>query len=553
MTGTRPTIHDPVDVVVVGAGPGGAITSMVLAEQGIKVACLEQGPWFRPQDRPHASTDWEWRRLTDWSTAPNVRARPYDYPVDSVDESTLMWNGVGGGTGIYTATWPRYRPSDFRKGDEHGLAPNWPIAYEDLAPFFEKADQACGVAGWAGDPAMPERGPFQTLPVPRGGMGRIAAAGFDKLGWHWWPMPMAILSQPHAGRPACNNCGNCQNGCPTGAMADMAVTHWPRALAAGAELRTECRVERVETDDRGRATGVVYVDRNTGVRHWQPADVVVLAANGVGTSRLMLLSEGARHPNGLANSSDQVGRNLMHHTLGIVECWVDDVTDCHQGIISATAICEEFAETDTSRGFVNGVTLHIVRMNGAGYQALGSHSGNVAPWGAGHHDWFERHFARGIGILVVGDDLPRPDNRVTLSPDVVDSDGLPAPHIAYGMCRNDARLAQFGLDRAVEFAEAVGAHDIKVNPFRNEAGRYAPPAWHLLGTARMGDDPTTSVVNKWHQAWDCPNLYVMDGSVMVTGAAINPTSTITALAYRAAERLAARFAEARTADGPLED
>src|SRR5690606_37610703 len=125
-------------------------------------------------------------------------------------------------------------------------------------------------------------------------------------------------------------CGNCQNGCPRGAMNDMAVTHWPKAIAAGAELRTECRVERVETDREGRATGVVYVDRNTGTRHFQPAEVVVLAANGVGTPRLLLLSESARHPKGLANSSDQVGRNLMHHTLGLVECWVEPVTDSHK-------------------------------------------------------------------------------------------------------------------------------------------------------------------------------------------------------------------------------
>ena len=303
----------------------------------------------------------------------------------------------------------------------------------------------------------------------------------------------------------------------------------------------------------GRATGVVYLDRNSGTRHFQPADVVVLAANGVGTSRLMLLSDSAQHPNGLGNISDQVGRNLMHHTLGMVECWVEERTDVHKGIISAAAICEEFAETDTTRGFVNGVTLHIVRMNGAGYQALGSHSGNTAPWGEGHHDWFARHFGHGMGILVVGDDLPRPENRVTLSETIADSSGLPAPHISYRMCENDSRLAKFGLDRAVDLANAVGAWDIKVNPFRNPDGRYAPPAWHLLGTARMGNDPATSVVNQWHQSWDCPNLYIMDGSVMTTGAAINPTSTITALTYRAATRLAENFGEARMATAPATD
>ena len=547
------TTHDHADVVIVGSGPGGVIPAAVLARKGLKVVCLEQGSWFPPAERPHHGRDWEWRRATDWSIAVNVRAQPHDYPVDSTDETTLMWNGVGGSTGIYTATWPRYRPSDFRKGTEHGLAPDWPISYEDLAPYFEMADEACGISGWPGDPAMPPRGPFQTRPGPRGAMGEVVTRGFDRLGWHWWPMPCAILAEGYDGRLACNNCGACQSGCPRGSLNDMAVTHWPKALAAGVELRTDSRVERIETDASGRATGVVYVERNTGVRHIQTADVVILAANGVGTPRLLLLSESAAHPNGLANRSDQVGRNLMHHTLGMVECWVDAPTEAHKGLISAIAICEEFAESDTARGFVNGFTLHIVRQNGAGYQALGSHSGNMAPWGADHHAWFARHFGHGIGILIVGDDLPRPENRVTLSDTVVDSSGLPAPRIAYGMCENDARLARFGIDRAAELAGAMDAWDIKVNPFRDANGVYAPPAWHLLGTARMGDDPETSVVTRWHQAWDCPNLYITDGSVMATGAAINPTSTICALAYRAAHHLADNFAEARRAQGPLLD
>ncbi len=550
---TPPTKHDPVDVVVVGAGPGGAISSLVLARKGLRVVCLEQGPWFGPDQRPHDKANWEWRRLTDWSTAPNVRNQPHDYPVESLDESTLMWNGVGGGTVIYTATWPRYRPSDFRKGTEHGLAPDWPIAYEDLAPFFEMSDAVCGVSGLAGDPAIPPRGPFQTRPLPPGPLGPIAARGFEALGWHWWPMPVAILAEGYDGRNACNNCGNCQSGCPRGSLNDMAVTHWPQATAAGAALRTDCRVERIETDRDGRATGVIYVDRHTGVRHFQAAEVVIVAANGVGTPRLLLLSESNRHLNGLANGSDQVGRNLMHHTLSIVECWVEAPTDSHMGIVSAIAISEEFAETDTARGFVNGFTLHIVRQNGAGYQALGSHSGNLAPWGGEHHAWMAKHFAHGMGILVVGDDLPRPTNRVTLSETLTDSSGLPAPKISYGMCENDARLARFGIDRAVELAKAMDAWDVKVNPFRNEEGVYAPPAWHLLGTARMGADPAESVVNHWHQAWDCPNLYIIDGSVMATGAAINPTSTICALAYRAAHHLADNFDAARRTSGPLAD
>ena len=528
------TIHDKVDVLVIGSGCAGAIVSKALAEAGVRLTCLEQGHWWQPKDFPHDQADWEWRRLTDWSTAVNVRKQPHDYPVDSGDEMTLMWSGVGGATTIYTATWPRFRPSDFRKGSEHGLAPDWPMSYEDLADHYEATDQLVGVSGIQGDPAMPPRGPFQTRPLPPSPIGRMAAEGFKKLGWHHWPMPCAILAEDFDGRPACNSCGNCQNGCPRGSMNSVERTIWPKALAAGAELRTHARVEAIETDAQGRATGAVYVDRNTGVRHFQPAERVVVSCNGVGTARLLLLSAGGKHQNGLANASDQVGRNLMHHVLSIVEMWTDERLDSHKGIISSAHICEEFAETDEGRGFVNGLTIHIARLNGAGYQALGSHSGNVMPWGETHHAVFKKQFSHGLCALIVGDDLPQATNRVTLSDSVTDTSGLPAPHIHYKLHDNDKNLIRFGIDRAVDLAGAIDAFDHRVNDFGLSGQGYCPPAWHLLGTCRMGDDPETSVTDKWHKAWDCPNLYIVDGSSMVTGAAVNPTSTISALAHRAA-------------------
>jgi 2-methyl-1,2-propanediol dehydrogenase len=538
--------HDPVDVLVIGSGMGGAVATRVFAEAGLKVVCLEQGPWTRLSDHPHGSPDWEWQRATNWNTAPNVRQLEQDYPVDTRDERTLMWNGVGGSTTVYTATWPRFRPSDFLKGKEHGCQPDWPYTYEDLDPWYTQNDRNCGVSGLLGDHAIPPRMPFQTRPLPPGPIGPVVAKGFEKLDWHWWPMPNAIISEDYDGRLACNNCGACQSGCSRGSLNDMSVTHWPKSIAAGAELRPNSRVERIETDDSGRATGAVYVDRLTQTRHFQPADIVVVAANGVGTPRLLLLSESARFPHGLANSNDIVGRHLMHHGLAIIEAWTEERLDSHKGNLSAVLISEEFAETDISRGFINGFTIHICRLNGAGYQALGSHSGNVMPWGKDHHAWFRSHFGHGFSILLVGDDLPLPDNRVTLSETLVDSSGLPAPKISYGLHRNDELMMDYAVERGVDLAKAVNAFDYKVNRWTIPGRGYTPPAWHLLGTCRMGTDLADSVTNQWGQTWEVPNLYIMDGSTLPTGGAVNPTSTIGAVALRAANHLKDRFAEART-------
>lgn len=523
------------DVLVVGAGAAGALISHTLARAGMKVVCLEQGGWVAADEHPHARASWEWERASNWSTEVNVRGRSDDYPIDTTDEHTLMWNGVGGSTVVYTAIWPRLRPSDFRKGTEHGCAPDWPLTYEDLEPYYDRADRLIGVSGLAGDPAIPARGDFSTPPLALGNFGRTIGRGFDRLGWHWWPIPCAILSEDQDGRKGCNNCGNCQSGCPRGALADMSQMLWPAALHAGAELRTGARVERIELDSLGAARGAVYVDRATGNRILQEADIVVVACNGIGTPRLLLLSESARHPNGLANSSDQVGRNLMHHTLVVSEIWVKDPLASHAGATGAL-ICEEFAETDTARGFINGFNINILRPNGAGDQMSGSFGGNVAPWGPEHHSWFRSHFDHAFVAGAIGDDLPQPDNRVTLSKTLADGDGLPSAHIRYIPHQNDNLMMGWAGERLKDLAAAVDATDFRINDFM-ENGVYRPPAWHLLGTARMGTDREQSVTNGWHQSWDVPNLYIVDGSSFPSGGPVNPTSTICALALRAAEHI----------------
>jgi choline dehydrogenase-like flavoprotein len=531
------------DVLVIGAGASGAITSLVLGQAGLRVVCLEQGGWIMPEDHPHFSADWEWQRQKRWHPNNNVRKGRDDFPVESKTSNILMWNAVGGSTNVYTALWPRYRPSDFRKGVEHGLAPDWPITYEDLAPYYDQVDRLVGVSGLAGNPAMPPHPGYPTPPLPLRPVGRRIARAFDRLGWHWWPIPAGVISEDYDGRPACNGCSACAAGCPRGSMSKFSLSVWPKALEAGVDLRPLARVEHLERGRDGRVAGVVYVDRRTGQRHFQAADVVVVACNGIGTPRLLLMSDN------LANSSDQVGRNLMHHTLVAAEMWVDEPLHSHMGFIGGL-ISMEFAETDVERGFVNGFNFNCATAGHAGGQSIGFITPASAPWGQGHHDWFRRHFSHGFAVFAIGDDLPQASNRVTLSETEKDSDGLPAPKISYTPHENDLRMMRFALDRLKEIAVAADAFDYYLHDYMSSDGVYETPAWHLLGTCRMGSDPGTSVINKWHQAWDVPNLHIVDGSALITGGVVNPTNTICALALRAAEHLRDHFADLRRATKP---
>ena len=265
-------------------------------------------------------------------------------------------------------------------------------------------------------------------------------------------------------------------------MSKFSLSVWPKALSAGVELRTHARVERIERDKSGRAIGAVYRDRLTGAERRQTADVVIVACNGVGTPRLLLLSDN------LANGSDQVGRNLMHHTLVACEMWVEENLESHMGFVGGL-ISAEFAETDVSRGFVNGFNFNCTSGAHAGTHALGQLSGVRAPWGRQHHAWFRRHFGHGFGAFAIGDDLPQPTNRVTLSAHLSDADGLAAPHIDYQPHENDRRMMRFALDRLKDLATAVDAFDYRLHDYVSPEGVYQTPAWHLLGTCRMGSGP----------------------------------------------------------------
>ena len=267
------------DVLIIGAGASGAAVAWSLSRSDLNIVCLEQGRWTNPANYVTNNDDWEYRSLTDWAFDPNVRGRPEDYPVNDKNSpiSPLMFNAVGGSTIHWTAHSPRLHPSDFKVKSLDGVADDWPLTYEDLEQFYDLNDEMMGCAGINGDPANPPRSPRPMPPLGLGEDGKRLAAGFDVLGWHWWPSDNYVNSVPYGERQACNYCGPNGLGCTRKAKASTDVTYWPIAIDNGVRLRTRCRVREITVDGDGRATGASYIDRNGKERH-QSARMVVIAA-----------------------------------------------------------------------------------------------------------------------------------------------------------------------------------------------------------------------------------------------------------------------------------
>jgi choline dehydrogenase-like flavoprotein len=422
-------------------------------------------------------------------------------------------------------------PSDFRMKTLEGVGDDWPLTYEDLAPYYDRVDIQFALAGVVGDPMYPPGTEPPLPPHPIGKIGRRAASGMNKLGWHWWPSPNAIASQRRGELAQCVRYGTCETGCPEGAKASVDITHWPSAMKQGARLLTNSRVRKITTDARGRADGAVYFDAD-GVERRQKAKFVVLAANGIGTPRLLLLSAHSGAPGGLANSSGLVGKRLMLHPNGEVTGVYDEPLDSWLGPAGQSIHSLEFYETDTSRGFVGGGKWQVMPTGGP-LRALSLY--DRAPlheqWGPAIHDRMRETLGCSLQWAVITQDMPEETNTVTLDEALTDSHGIPAPRVQYRISENTRRQMSFNLDRIEEAHLAAGA----VKLVRTDLWTDQPG--HLLGTAKMGADPATSVVNEWGIAHDVPNLAIVDGSTMPTSGAVNPTATIAAMALRTAEYL----------------
>ena len=514
------------DVVVVGAGASGAAFTWSLAQAGINVVCLEQGGWVAEDAFPTSDADAQIHLQTDFHPDPGFRGLPADYPVNETETpiAPLMYNAVGGSLIHWGAHFPRFHPSDFRVKTLEGVAEDWPVTYEELEPYYDENDRMMGVSGLMGDPAYPEKPERPCPPLSIRNSGELLAKALDKLGWHWWASDTAVSSVSYDGRDP-------DMGDFLRSFASADLNYWPAALKGGARLEIHARVREILVDESGNATGVLYYQ--DGELKEQKAKVVVLACNGIGTARLLLNSTSAIFPNGLANSSGLVGKGLMHHpvgsVLGVFDEWLGTEDGGPRG---STMLSQEFYETNPDHDFIRGYELQILSYGNAPLAAaLGGLMGQKVAWGEDHHDEFKQRFGHSVGIAIMSEDLPEEHNMVTLDSEMADSDGIPAPKINYTVSENTAKMLEHGVARATEIMEAAGATKVFSSTLRRNAG------WHLLGTARMGEDPETSVVDRWGRTHDVSNLFIIDGSIFTTSACVNPTPTIQALALRTADYL----------------
>jgi choline dehydrogenase-like flavoprotein len=541
----RPT--DEVDFVIVGSGAAGGVMARELSRNGFSVVVLEQGPWLTERDFSHDDF-WELMR-PDRSLTNTRKLQPGTSREKDADEAKISgWNNygrvVGGGSTHFTANYWRFPEIEFEQATRFGVPDDstiadWPIRYADLEPYYTKVEWDIGVSGLVGNPFEPPRSkPFPLPPLPIKSEGVLLERGAKKLGMHPWAAPMAILSRPYRGRSGCVACGICiGRACEVRAKSSTLVTMVPEAVATGrCEIRAHSYVRQVNTNDRGRVTGVTYFDRNKR-EVFQRAKAVILSANGCETPKLLLMSTTSAFPDGLANSSGQVGRNIMFNSSALRDGLFEHEINGWKGAVVGCVVWDTF-EMERSLGLYGGGGFDFR----CGFTPLagGATWPGEPTWGSAWKRRAKDYFTKRLSVYGHMTSLPTPTNRMDLDPTVKDAWGLPAPRLTFTGHPNDAKLGKWFGKRGEELLTAAGALSI--------AGSYDGPdngGPHLLGTCRMGADPKTSVVNADHRSHDVPNLFVVDGSNFVTSGRGQPTMTIQALAFRAADRITA-LAKARS-------
>jgi choline dehydrogenase-like flavoprotein len=541
--GVRFAQREAVDFVIVGSGSAGGILARELSVAGFAVVVLEQGPYRKTSEFDHDELA---ILFQDAYVGGQRGADPQTFRHDEQDTATVpdfppayYARTVGGSSVHFSANFWRLRPVDFRErsllGPIEGTAlADWPISYEELEPYYTRVDWEIGVSGAPGPFDPPRSRPYPLPPMPLKSSGALLEKGARKLGLHPQVAPVAILSRPFNGRAPCIHCGFCMGfGCETGAKSSTLVTMIPQAEATGrCEIRPLSTVHSLETDARGRVSEVRYFDAG-GAERSQRAKAVILAANGAETPRLLLMSASARFPDGLANGNGLVGRHLMFNAHSATHAWFDEPLHDYKSV-QCSRIVHDFYESDPKRGFYGGGAIDARPFLNASpmLYALTGMPPDAPRWGAGFKQALAHGFTRNMVLAASTTSLPLASNNITLDPELKDRFGRPAMRVTYRDHPDDLAMAGFLQQRALEILDAAGAAKTWAWPVGP-----ATDGAHLLGTCRMGDDPATSVVDRYHRSHEVPNLFVCDGSSMVSSGRGQPTMTIMALAFRAARHI----------------
>ena len=499
-------------VVIIGSGAGGGTIADELSRNGIDTIVLEAGRRFKESE--FVNDEWEMYDRFTWQdkrfatgSSPTVR----DFPT----APTWACKGLGGSTLHWAALCRRGMPYEFKTRSIYGAVDganvaDWPICFEELEPFYVRAEDKMGISGRYG------------IPFHRGSTAyKVMALGAKRMGYRDFDTGhSAINVKPRDGRNACDQIGFCMQGCKSGARWSTLTSELPRAEATGrCEIRTQCMALRIEHDSAGRVSGVLYADR-AGHQHFQKARLVCVAANSVETPRLLLNSESNLFPDGLANGSDQIGRNYMRHMNGYLYGVFERPVHMYRGIVSNGSVKDE-ARNDESRGFVGGYYYSCVGLGLPFYAAFLS----PRSWGRDYTSWIDA-YDHVSGIHVLGEDLAIAGNRVTLHSSEKDQHGLPVPCLHLDDHANDLAMKSYAYRKGTALLEVAGATRVFQSP--------ALPVSHNMGTSRMSAEPQQGVVNRWGQSHEISNLFVSDGSQFTSSMAGNPTLTIVALAIRQA-------------------
>jgi choline dehydrogenase-like flavoprotein len=506
-------LNDSSVVVIIGSGAGGGVLANELAQRGISVVVLEAGKRLQMSDIKNDEV-----AMFGLFTWMDPRTTSGTWTVAKLWPTLPVWTCklVGGTTVHWGAVALRFQEHEFKPHTRYGHVAganliDWPVDLKEMEPYYERAEEKMGVSGRNGMPLL-----------PISNHGKVLFAGAKKIGYKEYRVPtMGINSVPHDGRASCQQTGFCIQGCTFQAKWSTMYVEIPKAEATGrAEIRAESQALRIEHDAKGKVTGVVYADKN-GVHHRQRARIVCVAANAIESPRLLLNSESSMFPQGLANSSGQVGRNYMKHTTGTVFGVFDKPVHMYRGTAQSGIVMDE-ARLNTSRGFVGGYQMELLP------QGLPSFAQNVVPGGWGRERaWVLDRYANVAGLWVIGEDMPQEKNRITVHADKKDRFGMPIPNVHFDDHPNDIAMREHGYKQGTALYDSIGAKKIvKVPPY---------PSTHNMGTNRMADNPRDGVVNKFGQSHDVKNLFVSDGSQFPSSGGENPTLTIVALALRQSE------------------